>query len=71
VQAIDTLTHDMKRIQLVATGPSCLPSTQGMLAEPAMTLQRASRLTAARKTPGFGMDTPASSPVRNATASTA
>lgn len=35
-----------------------------------MTLQRASRLTAARKSPRFGMDTPASSRVRNAKAST-
>ncbi len=35
-----------------------------------MTLQRANRSTAARRTPRFGMDTPASSRVRNATAST-
>ncbi|MET4616264.1 hypothetical protein ABIA71_001840 [Stenotrophomonas sp. 2619] len=35
-----------------------------------MILQRANRPTVARKSPRFGMDTPASSCVRNATAST-
>lgn len=40
------------------------------LAEPANTLQRAGRPTVARKTPLFGLDTPASSRVRKATAST-